>query len=441
MSLIRKDSAYIEPSYIDFFAQLLGNGSIILLRYRLFPGFPAVLPSQVETTFTYLIEHTAITLNQRIFASINPSSGHLVYLTELEKVVNAAGRLESLTPRYILLDNEQKWVYLPPYNPRGAPIGEEIRVTMDFSLDEVGKKELEDIVKEAHMTLKPFSWLTSPTPGEFENIQLPYHRLFLFLDAKMKQNSEKSPTTIGSVRLPIPCLALLFPLSEGWQVQVEELTKWQFSSWRKCIADGNCYYRSVGVAYLEGIMRIGRVDVLEVLLVRIEQQQGYYICEGLEDHHYYFHRRLKPFLEEFRGNRDIVREFQPILEDVAFDLAMIGVLKNLAAYWVHTNLGIEAVLPYSMGKEPSQVTDSILAMDKFAENLAFIAMPAVLQATINHFWANENAEQVRVQTYVPVAGEPLLEVNVLLQSGHYDLVYKEGEDQQDHYDVFARSFI
>jgi hypothetical protein len=364
-----------------------------------------------------------------------------VPITELEKVVNAAGRLESLTPRYILLENEQKWVYLPPYSPRGAPIGEEIRVTMDFSLDERGVQILEDVIKAAHMALKPFAWLSSPTPGEFEYIQLPYRRLFVFLDAKMKKNSEKSPITIATVRLPIPCLALLFPLIEGWKAQVAELRRWQFCSWRKSVADGNCYYRCVGVAYLEGIMRIGRVDVLEALLERIEKQQGYYICEGLEDHHYYFHGRLKLFLEEFRGNMDIVREFQPILEDLAFDLAMIGVLKNLAAYWLHSNLGIEAILPYLAGKDPSQVTNSILEMDKFAEDLAFLAMPAVLQATINHIWVNENAGQVSVQTYAPVAGETLLEVNVLLQSGHYDLVYKEGEDQKDHYDVFAGGFI
>ena len=439
MSLISKDPGYNEPSYIDYYAKELRKDSVIELRYRLFPGFPVLSPTEADTFLTQLAEHSLISLNNRYFAVLDPYvSGELNLITDLEKVVNLGGRLNTLTPRFTKLEGEKHWIFLPPYSPKGAPIGEEIRVTMDFSLENIGNR-LDDVgnrVKEAHVELKPFAWLSSPTPGEFECVQLPYRRCFIVLDPKLKENSEKSPSTIGTERLPVVCLALL----EGWKEEVDSLRELQFSSWRKSRADGNSYYHSVGVAYLEGCMRVGRTDLLQALLTRIEEQQDYYIWEGLEDHHYYFQYRLRPFLEEFWGSPVLIQDFQALLEDLAFDEALVGVVRNLAAYWMHCNSDIQAVASLAQGRQADEIAHSVLESEKTAGDLAFLAVPSALQVTVNQITACKPGERTLIQVFPPASGQSVLEVNLIVWPGHCDILYKAAEDQQDHYDSFTGQF-
>lgn len=428
MSLTPKEPGYFEPSYIDYYAQELGNGAIIELRYRLFPGFPALSLNEAEAFLTQLTELSLVPLNHRYFAVLDPyTSRNLRLVTDLEKVLSTAGRLNALTPRYIRLDTEEKWTYLPPYSPKGAPIGEEIRVTMDFSLDCMSGNGLEQRVKEAHMELKPYAWLSSPTPGEFEYIQLPYNRFFVVFDPNLKQNTKKPPITIGTERLPVVCLGL-----EGYKEQVESLLQQQFSSWRKCKADENRYFRCVGTAYLEGLLRIRRTDLLQALLTRISEQEDYFIWEGLEDHHYYFHYRLAPFLQEFAGDKAIVREFQPLLEDCAFDMALNGVVRNLAAFWLYRNSDAVAYL----GGSVEETVQSLLVSEKTAGDMAFLAVSSALQITVNHITAGEEGFQV----FSPVERQSWLEVNLILRPGNCDILYKATEDQQDQYDSFTGQF-
>jgi hypothetical protein len=39
------------------------------------------------------------------------------------------------------------------------------------------------------------------------------------------------------------------------QTRISELESLGYAFWRKARGDGNCYYRSVGVLYLEGLIR------------------------------------------------------------------------------------------------------------------------------------------------------------------------------------------
>ena len=441
MSLTPKGWDYTEPNYIDYIVKDLGKAQIVELRYRLFPGTPPLSRKDVETFLMDQIEQSVITRNERFFATVDSLiSMSVTNITRLEKVVGTAGRVEALTPRYIKLDSGDSWTYLPPYSLKGAPIDEEVHITMDFSLENVDLEGLFAAVKEAHTELKPFAFLTSPTPGEFDYSPLPYHRVSIFLDPDMKHNIDKYPNTIGKERLPIQSLVLLFPRLENWKGQVEELQNRLFSSWRKSRGDGNCYYRAVSVAYLEGLMRINRLDVLYQLLNRIETQQDYSIWEGFEDHHYYFHKSLKPFLDKFQGGGTIIKDFQPVLEDVAFDVAVIGVFKNLAADWLYKNHGNDEIFPFLIDTGVDPVLRSIVEDEKEGEGITFMAMANALQAQVTHVIANEKVAKGHFEEFRPLTGEVFVEVNLLLRPGHYDILYKGKEDQMDRYDSFARQY-
>ena len=442
MSLLpAKDPNYTTPTYIDYIAKELGNAQIVELRYRLFPGVPPLSRKDAEPFLTNLIEQSALCRNKRFFATLDVYYAmSLSNVTELEKVVGRTGRVDVLTTEYIQLDCGDRWTLLPPYSLREAPIGEEVRITMEMSEEKTLAGHVEAALNEAHMDLKPFAFLYSQTPGEVPYSPLPFHRLCVFLDQDMKHNIDKYPNTIGKERLPIQSLALMFPHVENWKLQVEELGNLHFSSWRKSRGDGNCYYRSLSVAYLEGLMRIGRVDMLFGLLKRLETQQDYFLWEGLEDHHYYFHLRLKPFLEQFQGSATIVQDFQQLLEDVAFDVAMIGVFKNLAADWLFRNQNNDEIMPFILDTGVNPVIQTMLEDEKEGEGITFLAMASALQAQVTHIIANEKVPKTHSEDFRPLEGQVVLGVNLLLRPGHYDILYQEQEDQQDKYDCFARHF-
>lgn len=441
MSLTPKDPNDTSPAYIDYIVKAQGKAQIVEVRYRLFPGSMPLSLRDAKAFLTDQIERSAVVYNQRFFATLDPYyTMSLANVTELEKVVGGTGRVEALTPTHVKLDCGEKWTFLPPYNLKVAPIGEEVRITMDYSEEKVLANDISAVLKEAHMDLKPFAFLFSQTPGEFPYFPLPFNRFCVFLDQEMKLNIDKYPNTIGKERLPIESLTLLFPHIDQWKSQVEELGNLHFSSWRKSRGDGNCYYRSLSVAYLEGLLRLGRLDMLYELLNRVDMQEDYHIWEGLEEHHYYFHKQMKPFLEKFQGSATIVQDFQPLLEDVTFDVAMIGVFKNLAADWLYRNQGNDEIAPFIMDTGADPLIRTIVEDEKEGEGITFLAMASALQAQVTHIIGNEKVAKTHIEAFDPLGRQAVLGINLLLRPGHYDILYQQQEDLQDRYDCLARHF-
>ena len=51
-----------------------------------------------------------------------------------------------------------------------------------------------------------------------------------------------------------------FKYSQSRQARIKELEDLTFTHWRKARGDGNCYYRSVGVTYIEALIRENEVE-------------------------------------------------------------------------------------------------------------------------------------------------------------------------------------
>ena len=435
MSLTPKQEGYIEPIYLDYYAIEVQNPSLIDFRYRISPENSSLSPIDLEIYLENLLNFHQITLNNRFFLKIDTSSWSFEYITDLQKVLCATGRVEELTSRYIKLDSGEKWTYLPPYNLRSVPIGEEVRVTMDF---EVGN-EVEGELRKAHRELSPFALLTTPTLGEYDLISPSYQRFLYFLDSDFKQSLDRYPNTLSPYRLPIHSLVFLYPQIRQWRAQVMELRNQGFSSWRKSRGDGNCYYRAISAAYLESLLRSKRFEIIWSLLSRIYTQNDYVIWDKREDHHYYFYYIMKDFMEKHAESQEIVRKFQEVLEDVAFDEAIIGVFKNLAVNWLNGNLENPNIAPFILDAGANSVISEIIEDEKEASGLVFLVMACALQAEIRHILANQESEALHVECFRP-EGEEVAKVNVMLRPGHYDVVYRKEEDEMDRYDCLRKEF-
>ena len=140
---------------------------------------------------------------------------------------------------------------------------------------------------------------------------------------------------MGKERLIIQSQRLLFPTNEHWANQVRELAT-NFSSWRKSRGDGNCYYRAVSISYIEEMLRRKKIDRLLALYMKLMNQENYTIPSGFEDHHFYFLQNFGRFVNSKQSSDRIVRDFQELEMDYAFDNAMIGVFRCLASDWLET---------------------------------------------------------------------------------------------------------
>ena len=76
------------------------------------------------------------------------------------------------------------------------------------------------------------------------------------------QDPTDYPKTIGVYRLPISFLNDENKFSETMPQVVRQLEQNGFSHWRKARGDGNCYYRSIGIGFVEIFIRNQILDHL-----------------------------------------------------------------------------------------------------------------------------------------------------------------------------------
>ena len=70
-------------------------------------------------------------------------------------------------------------------------------------------------------------------------------------------NPEQHPNTVGVYRLPIGHLAKEYALSMWVHESIDMLQSNGITHYRKSRSDGNCYFRSIGIRFLELCVRQG----------------------------------------------------------------------------------------------------------------------------------------------------------------------------------------
>lgn len=437
-----------KPFYLDYMASRKYD-RFLEVRYRVFPYQSNPSDSDVETIMIRMNEQGTLKTGKRLFAKGNlpAASFDLVTVTDLSgELYGIRGVVEKLTRGYVCLNVDDKLTKYPPDAIRHCHIGDHILLAMCPTDDECNLIGTQSVASEAYRyvanfneKLKPCVTNQSITPEGPEAEEVPVKTLVIFLDKSFVATIEKYPSTLGKERLIIHSQRLLFPTNEHWANQVRELSS-KFSSWRKSRGDGNCYYRAVAISYLEEMLRRKKFAQLLALYLKLLNQEDYVIPMGFEDHHYYFLQAFGPFVNSCQSSERIVRDFQALELDYAFDNAMIGVFRCLAAHWLEINSQHDEVFPFIMDTGVDPILRDMRMDEKEGEGLAFVAMANALGVTIHHIIADQTSHRTHTETFRPFSGQSEVEFSLLLRPGHYDLIYRKDMDDSDHYDTCQQDF-
>jgi ubiquitin thioesterase protein OTUB1 len=394
-------------------------------------------------------EKGVLEADKRIYAKgyLSALQLDLVRVTDLSKdLYGTKGEVEKLTKAYLSLNTGDELVKYPPDAVRYCHVGDQVTLAMEPTTEECSevdesKDARQKFVAKLNEKLKPCYTHIYETPGgpQQEQAVVSPKTMILFIDHSFIATIEKYPSTIGKERLMIQSQRLLFPNNEHWANQVRELEV-KCSSWRKSRGDGNCYYRAVSISYLEEMLRRKKFPQLHALYMKLFNQEDYIIPMGFEDHHYYFLLKIGQFLNAHQNSERIVKDFQELELEYAFDNAMIGVFRSMAADWLEKNKGHDEIFPFIMDSGVEPILREIRTDEKEGEGLAFVAMANTLQATIHHIIADQNTHKTHTETFRPFTGESDVEFSLLLRPGHYDLIYYKESDEIDHYDTCLQGF-
>lgn len=435
-----------KPFYIDYIA-IKKDHRFIEVRYRCFPGKTNPSDNEIEQIFNKMLDSHSVEFGKRLFAKgfLPAPRFNFETVTDISQdFYGTKGTVAKLSKAYLGLEIDGKMQLYPPDAVRDCSVYDEVSLAYEFrdkeweEIQTFSREDVVRLVKKMHEELRPCYLTGSTTPSEERSPVLP-KSLVIFLDESFISSIEKYPSTIGVERLMIQSQRLLFPNNERWANQVRELET-KFSSWRKSRGDGNCYYRAVSISYLEEMLRKGKIQELHSLFMKLFSQENYMIPEGFENHHFYFLMTFGRFMNEKQDSRSLVKEFQELEKDYAFDSAMIGVFRSMAAHWLETHSEHDEIFPFIMDTGVDPILRDIRSDEKEGEGLAFVAMANTLQANIHHIIADQNCAKTHTETFKPFSGEAVVEFSLLLRPGHYDLIYTREADSVDRYDTCLQSF-
>ena len=229
------------------------------------------------------------------------------------------------------------------------------------------------------------------------------------------------PQTVCKTKLPILSLQEEFKHNPIIQQSIQEMAK-NYSSWRPCRGDGNCYFRAVGVSLVEHFAKS---------TCPIHQLNKFYNClqakKGVYSSIPNYTQREK-FLEllayiyklKLHSPETAIQEIQNLFQDSALDQVLVSEMRTLAYnYLIHHYKSPE--ISYFMIGSIESVSGNILEFGKEAEGVVFYCMAKVLQVNITHIIMDRSSlSKTKFESDNPVA-----DLHVLLRPGHYDILYPE----------------
>jgi hypothetical protein len=250
--------------------------------------------------------------------------------------------------------------------------------------------------------------------------------------------NESKLSTVSPCRIPIRSLKLLYPNKPGFSERIDTLSK-SFESWRRARGDGNCYYRAVGVIYLEHLCS-NSSDLAEFknLINRLSsllQEQDPNI-QSSRDFYPFIHSIYNLYSHKERYGRS-VELLQDYLQNTSFDLGMILALRVLAYRfldYMRQNPDFSAFL-IDGGLETLK---RMKTMGEEAESEEFQVLADALGAKISHISVMNS---YNVDTFTPTLSQHICtEISILYKSGHYDILYSAATNLRDSYDADRMQF-
>jgi ubiquitin thioesterase protein OTUB1 len=240
-----------------------------------------------------------------------------------------------------------------------------------------------------------------------------------------------------SKRLPINSLKAVYFFNKEFKQRVDKI-KPLYQSWARVRGDGNCYYRAIGVAFMELCCRETTSPELIVRYANALKLVADYSVSGTTSEIYSYHfSELNSLCMMKQDNKpDIMIYLHILLQEPEFDRGMVSEMRKLAAYVLDINRKNPDFTAFMIDSFGSHM-NAILTWGQEAEGIEFKCMSEALGVHIQHVSVYDSDS---INTFSPsISTEDKL--HILYKTGHYDLLYPAEHNLLDGYDTNSGEFI
>ena len=221
--------------------------------------------------------------------------------------------------------------------------------------------------------------------------------------------------------------------------QIEGL-KEAIAGWRQVRGDGNCYYRAVGVAFLEHLARKSTSETeLWAFKAKVAKATGSFaVNPGFETVHSHFGVLLDRLLTYKLSNPGAsLHLLQSLLQTPEFDQSVHLMMRNYCYNGVaQSGRSLEA-----FQTEQGIRMEEILMPGVEAEGVALVGLPEALSAAILHYIIDGKSAQTYIEKYLPHHDYSKIPILLLAYfPGHYDLLYSHVQSGVDGYSFDTHTY-
>ena len=246
------------------------------------------------------------------------------------------------------------------------------------------------------------------------------------------------PKTCGEQRLPIRSLSKVSKFN-AIQGELTKRLSEKYTHWRRIRGDGDCYYRSVAVSYMEHLCR-RTTDVGEIMLFAegLKAQRNAFVLREFASQYKHFVREVAALADLKAAGGDALSQLQERFKDMRYDQSAAATFRCIAWHSFEQLLNNSADFSNFLDHPSEEYFSLIRTKGKEAEGLIFRAVAQALNSKIVH--VTLDAYQCREDIYAPEGPGEKAVLSLLFKPGHYDVLYPITVQAADQYIYATNSF-
>ncbi|KAH7909300.1 peptidase C65 Otubain-domain-containing protein, partial [Hygrophoropsis aurantiaca] len=264
-------------------------------------------------------------------------------------------------------------------------------------------------------------------PEDLDIADIPAELLYDLNQDLWRESVPDSP--LIDALAPISVLRKEYENSSHFMSQIDHLSKEGYGRIRRARGDGDCFYRSLAYAFVDGLLRAPNRAVAaenaisslkstmasdQLKMAELFEGSGY--DEWLENFTELIEKVTK--VDDDRSNELLVLEF---FQTPEHSNSTVAYLRFLTSAYIQ-NSG-DSNLIQSMSMEPGQFCKQFVEpLGTYADDFQISALSGAMDISINIAYMDGHKPEVNFILKRPERSEPLL---LLFRPGHYDVLVKD----------------
>ncbi|OMJ87299.1 hypothetical protein SteCoe_10983 [Stentor coeruleus] len=249
------------------------------------------------------------------------------------------------------------------------------------------------------------------------------------------------PETISKTWIPLLGMVDLYSFRADFKDNILMLkNEKHIVGWKKSRGDGNCYYRSIIVKYLENMHKpYAPISKLESFLsliqsceLKISKDENY--KNAFKDMISYLEKTIENFIV---NPIYVYLHFIDKTQDKSFDEMCVRVSRYLTAL-EFIEMNNKNKLEGFLTDDSENIVKDILQMGREGESLELFLLPTALKCQIVQYnFFRANMQEVLFPSHEENEFEKIYAIR---REGHYDLLYTAQEQELDQYCFYTASY-